>query len=188
MSEKNTIEVLICGKIIHLSGYESEEYLQKVAQYLNHKQNELSELPGFRRMPSDLKTLLLSLNVSDDYFKAKDQADVLTEDMQKKEQEVYDLKHEIVNLQMQIENLKKEAAAKPVAAVRPVESRPAAQNERPAENAKQQNTKEHSTFQKQNTAPERPAYQKQDKTPERTSYQQPAPSRNSYYEQQRFDP
>ena len=37
MSAKNTTQVLIGGKIITLSGYESEEYLQKVAAYINHK-------------------------------------------------------------------------------------------------------------------------------------------------------
>ena len=33
MPAKNTIKVLIGGKIITLSGYESEEYLQNVASY-----------------------------------------------------------------------------------------------------------------------------------------------------------
>ena len=37
MPAKNTIKVLIGGKIITLSGYESEEYLQSVASYMNHK-------------------------------------------------------------------------------------------------------------------------------------------------------
>jgi len=107
MSAKNTIEVLICGKIVHLSGYESEEYLQKVAQYLNHKQNELSELSGYRRMPSEMKNLLLALNVSDDYFKAKEQAEVYEQDLQQKDKELYDLKHDLVNVQLELDNLKK---------------------------------------------------------------------------------
>ena len=33
MASKNTVKVLIDGKIITLSGYESEEYLQRVASY-----------------------------------------------------------------------------------------------------------------------------------------------------------
>lgn len=45
MPAKNTIKVLIGGKIITLSGYESEEYLQSVASYMNHKLAQLSELP-----------------------------------------------------------------------------------------------------------------------------------------------
>ena len=44
MAVKNTTQVLIGGKIITLSGYESEEYLQKVASYMNNKMTELGQL------------------------------------------------------------------------------------------------------------------------------------------------
>ena len=37
MSSKNDTEVIIDGKIFTLSGYESPEYLQKVASYINNK-------------------------------------------------------------------------------------------------------------------------------------------------------
>ena len=37
ISSKNSTEVLIGGKVFTLSGFESEEYLQKVSTYLNHK-------------------------------------------------------------------------------------------------------------------------------------------------------
>ena len=76
MPAKNTIKVLIGGKIITLSGYESEEYLQSVASYMNHKLAQLSELPGYNRQPVETKNTLLSLNIADDYFKAKHQAEV----------------------------------------------------------------------------------------------------------------
>ena len=39
-SSKNFTEVLIGGKVFTLSGFESEEYLQKVAAYINNKINE----------------------------------------------------------------------------------------------------------------------------------------------------
>lgn len=71
MSAKNTTKVLIDGKIITLSGYESEEYLQRVASYLNSKISELSELPGYSRQSPETRHTLLSLNIADDYFKAK---------------------------------------------------------------------------------------------------------------------
>ena len=41
MSEKSSAEVIIGGKVYTLSGYEGEEYLQKVAAYINNKINEL---------------------------------------------------------------------------------------------------------------------------------------------------
>ncbi|MDD3217918.1 MAG: cell division protein ZapA [Lachnospiraceae bacterium] len=108
MSTKNTTQVLIAGKIVTICGYESEEYLQKVATYLNNKISELTELPGYNRQPVDTKNTLLSLNITDDYFKAKKQAEILEEDLQMKDREMYDLKHELIALQVQLENAKKE--------------------------------------------------------------------------------
>ena len=75
MAVKNTAQVVIGGKIITLGGYESEEYLQKVANYMNNMINELSGLPGYNRQPMETKHMLLSLNITDDYFKAKKQAE-----------------------------------------------------------------------------------------------------------------
>ena len=108
MATKNTAQVLIGGKIITLSGYESKEYLQKLASYMNNKLAELSELPGYSRQPMETKHTLLSLNIADDYFKAKKQAEVYEQDLQLKDKEMYDLKHELISLQVQIENSKKE--------------------------------------------------------------------------------
>ena len=42
-SSKNFTEVLIGGKVFTLSGFESEDYLQKVSTYLNHKLDELRQ-------------------------------------------------------------------------------------------------------------------------------------------------
>ena len=106
MAAKNSIKVLIGGKIITLSGYESEEYLQKVALYMDSKITELSSLPGYSRQPMETKHMLLSLNISDDYFKAKKQAEVFEQDLKAKDQEMYDLKHELVSLQVELDNAK----------------------------------------------------------------------------------
>lgn len=108
MATKNTAQVLIGGKIITLSGYETEEYLQKVATYMNNKLAELSEIPGYSHQPMETKHTLLSLNIADDYFKAKKQAEIYEQDLQQKDKEMYDLKHELISLQVQIENSKKE--------------------------------------------------------------------------------
>ncbi|MDY5023340.1 MAG: cell division protein ZapA [Blautia sp.] len=112
MAVKNTAQVIIGGKIITLGGYESEEYFQKVASYMNNKIAELSEMPGYSRQPMETKHTLLSLNIADDYFKAKKQAEIFEQDLQQKDQEMYDLKHELISLRMQIEEAeKKEKAA-----------------------------------------------------------------------------
>lgn len=107
MAVKNTAQVVIGGKIITLGGYESEEYFQKVASYINNKISELSGMPGYSRQAMETKHTLLSLNIADDYFKAKKQAEVFELDLQQKDQEMYDLKHELIALRMQIEDAKK---------------------------------------------------------------------------------
>ena len=95
------------GKIITLGGYESEEYFQKVASYINRKIEELSEMPGYSRQPMETKHTLISLNITDDYFKAKKQAEIFEQDLQQKDQEMYNLKHELISLRMQIEEAQK---------------------------------------------------------------------------------
>ena len=53
MSSRNYTDVIIAGKVYTLGGYESEEYLQKVAGYLNGKINELKSVDGFLRQTPD---------------------------------------------------------------------------------------------------------------------------------------
>ena len=100
MSSKNKTEVLIDGKIYTLSGYESEEYLQRVATYINNKLAELKKLDGYARLSQELKSILLELNVADDYFKAKNQVEMVEEELAQKDQELYDLKHELISTQI----------------------------------------------------------------------------------------
>lgn len=104
MSSKTDTEVIIGGKVFTLSGYESEEYLQKVASYINNKINEYNKVESFRRRPMDTQSVLLQLNIADDYFKAKKQISVLEEELQTREKELYDLKHELISAQIKLES------------------------------------------------------------------------------------
>ncbi len=108
MSSKNKTEVLIAGKIFTLSGYESEEYLQKVANYMNSKMTELGQIPGYNRQAQETRHTLLSLNIADDYFKAKRQAEMFEEELEAKDREMYDLKHDLINGQVELERAQKE--------------------------------------------------------------------------------
>lgn len=104
MSAKTDTEVLLGGKVFTLSGYESEEYLQKVATYINNKIAEYGKVDSFRRQSAETQGVLLQLNIADDYFKAKKQISVLEEELQTKEKELYDLKHELISAQIKLEN------------------------------------------------------------------------------------
>ncbi len=109
MSSKTDTEVIIGGKVFTLSGYESEEYLQKVASYINNKANEYNQVESFKRQPMDTQNVLMQLNIADDYFKAKKQISLLEEELQAKEKELYDLKHELISAQIKLETSEKEA-------------------------------------------------------------------------------
>ena len=60
-------------------------------------------MPGYSRQPMETKHTLISLNITDDYFKAKKQAEIFEQDLQQKDQEMYELKHELIALRMKIE-------------------------------------------------------------------------------------
>lgn len=76
---------------------------------MNNKLAELGSMPGYSRQPMETKHTLLSLNITDDYFKAKKQAEIYEQDLQQKDQEMYELKHELISLQVQVEQAKKAA-------------------------------------------------------------------------------
>lgn len=107
MSAKTDTEVIIGGKVFTLSGYESEEYLQKVASYINNKMAEYAKVEAYKRQPLDMQNVLLQLNIADDYFKAKRQISLLEEEIQGKEKELYNLKHELIATQIKLENTEK---------------------------------------------------------------------------------
>ena len=109
MSSKNNTEVIIDGKIFTLSGYESEEYLQKVAAYINNKISEFKQDEAYKRQNIDVQKALLDLNIADDYFKAKKQADTLETELENKDKQLYEIKHELIAAQIKIETGEKES-------------------------------------------------------------------------------
>lgn len=108
MSSKNNTEVIIDGRIFTLSGYESEEYLQKVAAYINNKISEFKKDEAYKRQNIDVQKALLDLNIADDYFKAKKQADALENELESKDKQLYEIKHELIAAQIKLETGEKE--------------------------------------------------------------------------------
>lgn len=107
MSAKTDTEVIIGGKVLTVSGNESVEYLQKVASYINSKINEYAKMDSFRRQSVDKQNMLIQLNIADDYFKARKQIDLLEQDLKAKDNELYDLKHELIATQIKLDNTSK---------------------------------------------------------------------------------
>ena len=110
MSEKTTTEVVIGGKICTLSGYEEKDYLQKVAAYIDGKINELDEMQSSKLLPAAMKSILIHINLADDYFKAKAQIEQLEQEIIQRDKDIYNLKHDIISTQMVVETLEKRVA------------------------------------------------------------------------------
>lgn len=108
MSSKNNTEVIIGGKVFTLSGYESEEYLQKVAAYINSKLSGFNADDAYRRQSAEYRANLMYLNIADDYFKAKNMGESLQTEIDNKDKQINDLKHELITSQIKIEALNKE--------------------------------------------------------------------------------
>ena len=109
MKKRNDIKVVIGGKQYNMGGYESEEYLQSLASYINAKTNELKNSGGIPKLDSDIANILLQINIADDYFKIKKNQEETEKEYFEKQKENMDLKHEIIGLQAKLETYEQES-------------------------------------------------------------------------------
>ena len=103
MDSKNYAEVLIDGNIYTLAGAEEKSYFQKVAAYINDKLEQMRLQPGFTKQNDNYQTVMVELNIADDYFKAVDRLKAMERQKADMEREMYSLKHELVSTQMKLE-------------------------------------------------------------------------------------
>ena len=103
MDSKNYAEVLIDGSVYTLAGAEEKSYFQKVAAYINDKIEQLRSQPGFTKQNDNYQTVMVELNIADDYFKAIDRLKAMEAQKAYMERETYSLKHELVSTQMKLE-------------------------------------------------------------------------------------
>ena len=99
MNTKNDVEVIINGKQYTLSGYESSEYLQKIANHINDKIAEFKEQDGYLRLDTEMKNILLAINLSDEYYKALKDSNDIKKENEEMEKEIFDIKHEMLTMQ-----------------------------------------------------------------------------------------
>lgn len=111
MKKRNDVKVVIGGKQYNMGGYESEEYLQSIAAYINAKSDELKHQGGYPKLDSDIVNILLQINIADDYFKIKKNQEELDWAYTEKQKENVDLKREIISLQAKLETYEQENRA-----------------------------------------------------------------------------
>ena len=99
MRNKNDVEVLIDGRKYTICGFESAEYLQQIASYINRKFIEFKKKDYYARLDLDLRKILLAINIADDYYKMKKKANEYRTENELKDQLVLDMKHESLHLE-----------------------------------------------------------------------------------------
>ena len=104
---KKMMEVIIDGKVYTLAGEESEEYMQRVASYVNSKIQEMKKMPSYKKLNKDLQGILLALNISDDLYKTKEVLKMAKEEYDKKDEAIYNMTQQISAEKLQAETAKK---------------------------------------------------------------------------------
>ena len=103
--EKSNTQVLIGGKIFTMSGNENEEYMQKIAAYLNRKIHTIETEQQGKRIPADMKAILIQINIADELMKEREIAAALETDLRKVQEELNLTRQELATLQTRITRL-----------------------------------------------------------------------------------
>lgn len=104
--EKSTVSVRINGYEYKISSTEPEEYIQKVAFYVDKKMSALSERD--QRLSTAMAAVLTAVNVADDYFKAQEDADNLRGQLLKYVEEANQSRMELDKLKLDVERDREE--------------------------------------------------------------------------------
>ncbi len=84
--DKTRTVVKICGKEYMMAGFESEEYIHRVAIYVDRKMSELKS--QYVNLNSTTLAVLTSINIADDLLKLQEQLDALSKEYQSLNEEL----------------------------------------------------------------------------------------------------
>ena len=111
MKNKNDVEVLINGRRYTICGFESAEYLQKVSTYINSKYAEFKNQDYYYNLDMELRSILLAINIADDYFKTEKEKQSLTRENEHKDKIILDMKHEVIDKEKENDDLRQKLEA-----------------------------------------------------------------------------
>lgn len=111
MSPKNDTKVLIGGNVYTLSGNESEEYIQRVALYINNKMEEVRRSDNGKTLNTRLQSVLLAINIADDLFKSKETINQFEAKLKAQEEKADALNQNIVALEKKLSDVENEKEA-----------------------------------------------------------------------------
>ncbi len=104
MKEKNEVEVLIGGEKYTICGYESADYLQRIATYINKKRDEVAKNFPSSLISSETKAVLTEINIADDYYSASLELENMKMDIEEKDKTIFELKHEMISDKEKLED------------------------------------------------------------------------------------
>ena len=93
--EKIRTTVKIAGKEYTMTGYASEEYVRRVARYVDRKMTELSLAT---RLPTNSLAVLTALNIADDMLKAHDEITRTRKELDQTREQLESLRAELTAL------------------------------------------------------------------------------------------
>jgi len=107
---ENRVDVVINGDVIKIKSSESIDYLQRLAHYTGVRINEISERYATIMISERERTLLMALNIADDYFKAEPEMKRLTAENKHLLKECTDVHDENIKLTERMHSLERELA------------------------------------------------------------------------------
>ena len=84
--DKTRTTVKICGKEYTMAGFESEEYIHRVAIFVDRKIAELKS--QYVNLNPTTLSVLAAVNIADELLKLQDQMDALTKEYQSQNEEL----------------------------------------------------------------------------------------------------
>lgn len=103
---KNNTDVVIDDKVYTISGDQDAAYVRQLAAYVNEKLEMVHGRQAYSKQPYGVRHMLVLMNIADDYFKMKQQAEEAKRSYEKQEAEFYNMKCEMVNMQLAMERMR----------------------------------------------------------------------------------
>ncbi len=105
MNPKNEVQVVIDGKVLTMTGTEDEMQIQRVASCVNRMIKKLEGTEMYHGLPTDLKPLLIELNIAEELIRTQERVEELEDDLQFKENELAELKQTLAETELMLERL-----------------------------------------------------------------------------------
>lgn len=109
MSEQNMedIEIKIAGKVFKLKSDKGKEYFIRLESYINEKISNIKKEANAQYISADAMAAHVYVNIANDYFKERQKVERLQDEHEQINKELIELKHDIVDLEMRLEELEK---------------------------------------------------------------------------------